>query len=156
MRTIIAIDPGKATGLVVLKYNDMENIVDSYESFEYDQIEVCSFLDSLDEMKDEHIEIVFEKFFITPETGKKNDVHYSLEIIGVIRYFSWKYGIPIFSQSPSDAKNFVSNDRLRAVDLWHVGGAGHAKDALRHMVLHLVKNRGWRPDGLIEGTTGGE
>ena len=118
MRTIVAIDPGKMTGLVVLKYNDMENVVDSYESFEYDQMEVCSFREELNTL--DHPEVVFEKFFITPETGKKNDVHYSLEIIGVIRYFSWKYDIPIFSQSPSDAKNFVSNDRLRAVDLWHV------------------------------------
>lgn len=148
MRKIYAIDPGKKSGFVVANYDTDANKVESYETYELDQMEVCEWLEGINGQED--VEIVFEKFFITTETGKKNDVHYSLEIIGVIRYFAWKYQIPLYSQSPSDAKNFCDNKRLKNVDLWHVGGEGHAKDALRHLVLHLVKNRNWRPEGLLK------
>lgn len=149
MKKIYVLDPGKATGLAVVYYDTEKNEIIEYETFELDQMETCTVLENI-QHDSEDVEIVFEKFFITTETGKKNDVHYSLEIIGVIRYFAWKYQIPLYSQSPSDAKNFCDNKRLKNVDLWHVGGEGHAKDALRHLVLHLVKNRNWRPEGLLK------
>ena len=41
-------------------------------------------------------------------------------------------------QSPSDAKNVVTDDRLKRWDLYKAGSR-HARDALRHAILHLRK-----------------
>lgn len=37
-------------------------------------------------------------------------------------------------QSPSDAKNYATNERLRAAGLW-VKGSEHRRDAMRHLAL---------------------
>lgn len=145
---IIAIDPGKLSGYVVIDYDQETNTVSSLESAELTDVELWERL-----VKDitPDVEVVYEKFFITTETGKKSDVNYSLEHIGVIKFLCWKNHVTdIYSYSPSEAKNFCDNKRLKNVDLWHVGGAGHANDALRHLVLHLVKNRGFRHPGLLK------
>jgi hypothetical protein len=47
-------------------------------------------------------------------------------------------GIPgiVGWQEPSDAKNLMTNERLRSLGLWQVGSA-HTRDAVRHAVLRL-------------------
>ena len=148
VRRIIVVDPGKLSGYVVADYNLDTCTVESLETVELDAEELWDRL-TLDLKPD--VEVVYEKFFITTETGKKNNVNYSLEHIGVIKYLCYKSGITdVFSFSPSEAKNFCDNKRLRNVELWHKGGEGHANDALRHLVLHLVKNRKFRHKGLLK------
>jgi hypothetical protein len=43
-------------------------------------------------------------------------------------------------QSPSNAKTTVTNERLKRWGLWSVGEQ-HARDATRHLILWLRKNR---------------
>jgi hypothetical protein len=46
------------------------------------------------------------------------------------------------------AKVAINNEQLKAVGLWHRGGAGHANDALRHIAIRLI-NVGWRDPRLL-------
>lgn len=151
---LITIDPGKASGFAVLDYTYLDDIQILY-SDELEQFAVSEYVENMltmnatSDVKDS-IEIVMEKFTITPQTGKNgNDQNWSPEIIGSIRYMAHKHGVKFTEQTPAEAKSFVPNDRMKAVGIWHVGGEGHAKDALRHGVLYLVKRKGWRPPNLL-------
>jgi len=146
---LIAIDPGKATGFAVIDFEDMDNI-SVVQSSELEQYETCETVEKLLEEDASSYEIVMEKFTITTQTGKNtNGGNWSPEIIGCVRYFAQKFDVPFTEQTPAEAKKFVPNDRMKAVGIWHVGGEGHARDALRHGVLYLVKHKGWRPEGLL-------
>lgn len=150
-KILISIDPGKASGFAVLDYTDLDNIKIIY-SDELEQYETSETVENLlTEEVDAEYEIVMEKFTITSQTGKNsNGENWSPEIIGSVRYLAQREGVPFAIQTPAEAKNFVPNDRLKAIGIWHKGGEGHARDALRHGVLYLVKNKGWRPEGLLD------
>lgn len=150
MRTkLIAIDPGKASGFAVFDISDPEHPAIVY-SAELEQFETVSFVHSALAEAASDYEVVMEEFKITPQTGKNSPAGWSLEIIGAIRYFCELYEVPFTLQPPSKAKSFVPNERMKAIGVWHRGGEGHARDALRHGVLYLVEKKGWRPQGLLD------
>lgn len=51
----------------------------------------------------------------------------------------WTAGsrVPVFYQSPSDAKNSVSNERLKRWHMYDPSSGEHARDADRHAILFL-------------------
>ena len=147
---LLALDPGKASGVSLLDITDFDDIKIVWTK-ELEQWETCSGIDNLCQgaARDEYVlEIVCESFHVTSETAKKSPAMWSSEIIGAVRYFCQRDGIRFTLQTPNAAKTFTDNARLRALGLWHKGGAGHANDSLRHAVLYLVEKRGWRPSGL--------
>jgi hypothetical protein len=96
--------------------------------------------------------VAVERFLITRQTATNSQAPWSLMVIGVVTAISIRLGLDakLILQKPADAMSFVGNDMLRALGLWHRGGAGHANDALRHAVLCTV-NQGWRhPDWMSE------
>lgn len=149
MTTILAIDPGKMTGAAFITYSkDSTKIY--MQSYEIPMEEINSWLqENLEEQSYDIDAVVIEDFKITAGTGKLGSPDWSLRIIGAVEYICNQYGIPLTKQFPSNAKSFSSNEKLRAVDMWHKGGAGHANDALRHAMLYMVKH-GWRDDRLLE------
>lgn len=95
------------------------------------------------------IHVVIERFIITEETGKLTEAPWSLELIGHVKYLCWKYKRAVDLQSPSQ-KGFATNEKLRAVNFWHVGGEGHANDSLRHGMIWIVEhNRKWTRKLLV-------
>lgn len=149
MTNITAIDPGKMTGWSELSYTSDNYTIHS--SVELTVPEVWEVLvNGLDDPHVPHPDvIVIEDFKITTGTGKLGSPDWSLRLIGAVEYLGFKYDIPVVKQYPSNAKAFSTNDKLRAVDMWHKGGAGHANDSLRHAMLYMVKH-GWRDDRLLE------
>jgi hypothetical protein len=49
-------------------------------------------------------------------------------------------GVRVVYQSPSDAKSYATNDRLRYWGVWKVGAEEHERDAMRHMLLAITKH----------------
>lgn len=148
-RYLLACDPGKLSGFVVLDITDFESQGPKIEvADEFDQQTTAAHIHWW-AANTENLEIVMEDFFITTETGKKKDTRYSLELLGVGRYFATLYGKPFTLQSPSAAKNFVDNDRIRDLELWVKGGEGHHKDAMRHAILYLVQSKRWKTSKLL-------
>jgi hypothetical protein len=85
------------------------------------------------------------------ETAKNSQAPWSLEMIGVLKQVCRDYHYPlelVYAQRPTEAKNVVPNPKLKRLELWHRGGAGHANDAIRHAVLCLIK-RGWEDPRLL-------
>lgn len=135
---ILAVDPGKTTGLARVDWegDDLHQV----ETVEYEFADTCRWLwRNFGQCPPATTRIVAERFIITAATAKKSQAPFSLEVIGVVKYLAlvYKHREPRL-QTSSDAKNFSTNARLRALGLWHRGGGGHANDALRHAVKWAV------------------
>lgn len=144
---VLCIDPGKLTGMALFCFEN--GIVTLIWTREVKETETGFVIEETVQKYGPDIEIVDEKFFITEKTFKIPDAPWSLEFNGVAKHMARKYNIKYYWQSASDAKTFCPDERLHNLSLWHKGGEGHANDALRHGVLHLVRCYRWVPDGLL-------
>lgn len=156
-RTIIALDPGLASGCAVLRLDEDRSLT-LLESHELPVEETWAWLgqslgnysgDLLDVgVQQAGVELVAETFIITTETAKKSQSPWSLRLLGVAEYLAHAYAVPFIEQTPSQAKRLVTNDMLRAGGVWHKGGEGHANDAIRHAVYRLLTS-GWSGEGVV-------
>lgn len=141
---IFAFDPGLTTGWAFCKTATMSVISgeDDMETF-YERMEAWF------SHYGERLDVCGERFTINVETAKKTQAPWSLEVIGVSKFLARKYGCgDVTLQLPADAKRFCTNDRIRAMGWWVKGTKGHDKDALRHLMIRLVK-LGWSDERLI-------
>jgi hypothetical protein len=133
---ILWVDPGLASGICLVE-RDGPTVVWSSEEDWKGTVRLAT--DALRSYGGDKVHVGCERFIITPKTGTNSQAPWSLEIIGMMRLLSEAYGAgELDLQNPNEALEFVPNDRLKAFGLWHKGGKGHAKDALRHALLHLV------------------
>jgi hypothetical protein len=148
---VLAIDPGKTTGVAVVttadhSFTDPGVLVGSWELTFSDLVHL------LHEQVPLADAIAVERFTLGPQTlsNSKDGAISALEAIGAVRAArEWHNPeVPMLLQSAAIAKRMADNDTLRAIGLWTVGTKGHALDATRHAVLYLV-GHGWRPENLL-------
>jgi hypothetical protein len=152
---ILSVDPGKATGIALITWSggadDLPVKVYSMESQPED------FASDVRAMMAQYknspsFKVVCERFIINAATVRNSQAPYSLEQIGVLKHLCREDGYSpegIWMQNPVDAKNMFPNNALKKVGTWHVGGEGHANDAIRHALLALAK-QGWVPRVLLD------
>jgi hypothetical protein len=129
---ILAIDPGLASGIM---YGTPDN-------FEHDIIpfpQIYSYLDDLISTIRFDV-VVIENFLISGQTGKKTQAPWSLKIIGACEHICIRENVEMVLQTPSEAKNFITDKKLKEFGLWFKG-EGHDRDAARHYMLWYFKNR---------------
>lgn len=133
---IIAVDPGKRTGLASLRLEDAGR-PGFFESWELDCWEA---VDWIDRRLHKVTELVCEDYIITMQTLKKTrGENWSLESIGALRYLTRRADVPFTLQQPGDAKRFATDTKLDRMG-WHRPTAGgHADDAARHLLLYMVR-----------------
>lgn len=142
---VIALDPGKKTGFAI--YDKANDVISACGEDQFDA--TCRWLEHYLSHLGPHCTVITERFLITVRTARNSQAPWSLEMIGVARWLSLKYGVPEFKlQDVAAAKRFSSNEHLRELGWWQVGSEGHVNDALRHMLLFLV-SRGWWSDKLV-------
>jgi hypothetical protein len=150
MRLILAVDPGKATGLAYFQIAAGQDPVLIWAK-EVQQDEYAKPIrDVLTSNAD--TEIVCERFTINAQTVRNSQAPFSLEQIGILKQCLMDVGRKaedIYFQSPSDAKAMFDNSKLKKLEYWHKGGEGHALDAIRHGLLRCVK-LGWKPIRLLQ------
>lgn len=140
---VFAIDPGLLTGLVLVDIKDRMNPVKIW-SKEADTEEFYKISENTIEKTKENLIVVVENFIISERTYKLTQAPWSLMYRGFIEYLCWKHNVPCILQTPSEAKDFVTNEKLKLANMWHVGGAGHANDAARHFVkYHSDRSPRW-------------
>ena len=150
MKRILAIDPGKATGMALFSLEQGQEPVLVW-SGEYQQDEYAKPIRETLSLYPE-AEVVCERFTINMQTVKNSQAPYSLEQIGILKQCLMDAGRKaddIYFQSPADAKAMFDNPKLKKLEYWHRGGAGHALDAIRHGLLRCVKV-GWKPLRLLQ------
>jgi hypothetical protein len=151
---VVAIDPGKASGLAVFswdqEFNQEPELLYSLETQPESYADDVEF--ALKYMNNtEPFYVACELFIINAQTAKKSQAPYSLEQIGVLKHLCRRAGYDpsqIAFQPPVNAKNMFPNPSLKKLGYWHRGGEGHALDAIRHGLLRLVK-AGWKPTALL-------
>jgi hypothetical protein len=141
---IFAIDPGLATGVAHM-YVDDDKKLTLLEAAELSMFETGEWLDMRlfrTQPEQPNVHVVCERFTISAQTATKSQAPWSLETIGMVRWLAHEYNIEhVTLQTPSDAKGFAPNPRLKAMGLWHKGGEGHALDAIRHGVVFAVNKK---------------
>lgn len=152
MKYVLSVDPGKASGIVFMSLeNDIPKKVASMESQPHEFAQnIDVFLSDWKQRED--FVVVCERFTINAQTVRNSQAPYSLEQIGVLKHLCRSNGYDpdsIIFQSPADAKAMFPNEALKKIGTWHVGGEGHANDAMRHALLRLVKT-GWKPRILLD------
>jgi hypothetical protein len=153
-RVVIAVDPGKASGICAfsIAHGGEPELLWSgeYQPEEYAQPLRHAIAEYAADSF--NIEIVCERFTINAQTVRNSQAPYSLEQIGVLKQIMRDCGMKdteLKYQNPSDAKRMFPNEALKKLGYWHVGGGGHALDAIRHGLLFLAKN-GWTPLRLLQ------
>jgi hypothetical protein len=154
-RFILSVDPGKATGVCLFTIDEGEDpkLIWS-EECDYKEFRnvVRNGFSYAKAKGDKLPEVVCERFIINAQTVRNSQAPFSLEQIGMLKLIvlDWEADPEKISmQSPADAKAMFDNKKLKTLGYWHVGGEGHALDAIRHAVLYLVKT-GWKPAKLLE------
>lgn len=150
---VLAVDPGKTSGIALLSWDgdkDSNPLVEwSKEVNDEDFAEEIA--TALSAAGSDQLFVACESFVINMQTAKNSQAPWSLENIGVLKYMCRKYNYKpadISFQSPANAKSMFDNPALKRLGTWHVGGAGHANDAIRHALLRMVK-AGWIPRRLL-------
>lgn len=147
---ILTVDPGGTTGFARCEVEDLE-IVDWqawHAPWQEAGMVMQSYFAGTAYGKSPHPPwtiaidaLIMEDFFITAHTATKSqDGKVSIELIGVGRYLAECYHKPFVLQPPSDAKHFADNKKLKAMGMW-TKGLDHPRDATRHILLYLAKNR---------------
>ena len=150
MKYILAVDPGKATGMALFALETGQEPTLIW-SGEYQQHEYAEPIRSSLRAFGGQLEVVCERFIINAQTVKNSQAPFSLEQIGILKQCLLDQGRSaeeIYFQSPADAKSMFDNTKLKKLGYWHKGGEGHALDAIRHGLLRCIKS-GWKPIQLL-------
>lgn len=132
---VLAVDPGKLTGwcwvTADLAHSEGEAAQEPFLDMAWSLID-SGCLDT----------VVCERYTVTAHTATLTQAPWSLEQIGVLRWMCHNRGIEFILQAPADAKRLATEETLKGVGWPRPRGAGHARDAQRHMFLWQVRN-GW-------------
>lgn len=140
---IFAVDPGLLTGLALVDISDRLD-PKPIAAIEADLPTFYLTAENTFAQDADDLIVVCENFIITSHTAKLSQAPWSLMGRGFMEYMCWKYSVPFALQTPSETKEFSTDDKLRRVGFWHVGGEGHANDAYRHaMKFHADRNPRW-------------
>ena len=150
--TVISIDPGVSTGVVVARVHDTSEV----EILHFDQFICDSHVGTAEilvRLIDQHpgARIVSEKFELRPG----NKFNADLTPVKVNAILDYKYPGRTTYQTPAQAKGLVKDQALKNLGWWLTGkdvnykDANDVRDAFRHLVYYLVheaKNK-WTLDG---------
>ncbi len=143
-RCIVA-DPGKLTGQCVLeRAGGVLTLLESVETGPDDTVPwfremYARYGSPVD--GGPPIRVVMESFRITPETGKKSqEASHALRTQGALEQACRDHGYSVdaIAWFRPDQKKAWPNPLLKRFGLWHVGGKGHALDAIRHGLSYLA------------------
>jgi hypothetical protein len=130
-RTVIALDPGRTTGVSVLINRGLSAFI-----FKATHQQLRDFL-----VEYEPNTIIYERFDYRPH--QVNADLYPVELIGVIKLYCQDTGCEEVPQKQLKGhRGFWTDDKLKALDLYKVGEQGHSNDALRQMLYYITFDLG--------------
>jgi hypothetical protein len=123
----IGLDPGKTSGLV--SFAVMEDEICCVEHLQLDHLGVGHyFAHAPNSWGEEDIVVAVESF--TMSNGPRTQAPWSLETIGLVRYFVEREGGRLHMAFPSAHKSLIKDKVLKRAELYFPG-EGHANDAAR-------------------------
>lgn len=146
---IFAVDPGGTNGIVqcyVPEDGPLE-IVEWTE--ERDMFRACSMVENFMVYSKEHDRtmMVIVESWKNLHLESNPDANLACQPIGIIRWLGHEHSVPVRLQQPQE-RLFVTDDILKSSGYWIRGGKGHARQALRHALTFISKNRRHMPTML--------
>lgn len=154
--SILAADPGGTTGIAVAVYSGTPNptIEDFYiRTLEFGpkehHNELWDFLCLRYNVGNQVLPIfrgkkhlITESFEFRQNLDKRKVELISKEYIGLFKLFAQQTGVIYFERNASQAKKFVSDEKLDRLGILEVPKHPnrHRNDALRHLIMYLVVN----------------
>lgn len=133
MILVAGIDPGLTTGVCIFSIDPFDGVT-QVSSDELDMLGVGHWMKTV--MVNRHchrggpeLQVVCEKFTITQKTASNTQAPWSLEVTGLVRWYTERYGFSLYQPMPSQTKALVTNDVLKRAGLFVKGE--HARDAAR-------------------------
>lgn len=147
---VIGVDPGKSSGIFALR--DGRRHLAYQGTTDFFLVLEGLLQEAARELAD--VLVAMERF----NQGSRRHTHQAdaQRAIGTVLALAARYGAPVVLQSPADAKAFMSNDRLRELDLWVVPAevdapdADDVRDAARHALLCLATHRAQTYVALVD------
>lgn len=143
-RYVFAVDPGGTTGWVL--YDTKTGDLNAGQTRGREK-----FLELASATLAEDVEVVYEEYRITQRTVSLSRQPDAMFIIGALMWMCQKTRLPIVSQTPAEAKRLVTDDVLADLGWRQPSSKDHANDALRHLVLRLVRRGDIDPRRLLNG-----
>jgi hypothetical protein len=143
--TVIAFDPGGTTGWAsyqATKILNDEGVAEYYDiKWNFGTLgpdrHHQQLTDLLELSETDIYHVVCESFDDRPEKQSATEM-ISRDYIGVISLWGQQSKHPIHMQTASMAKGFVTDKKLKVMDLWSL--SKHSRDATRHLILYMVTN----------------
>lgn len=139
---VVYIDPGLVTGWCSLSIHEGE--VRLFNCGETDHLGIGNLLfDNLAlkaAVENQGIETIFvvERFIMNSKVSQQP---YSLETIGLIRYFANLHHIPFNMVSPSEHKKLITNNVIKRAGLWTPSPDGDQMDAVRLCLWYTITKK---------------
>ena len=96
--------------------------------------------------------VVCEDFIVTAKTARLTQQPDAMRIIGYLEAWTRRHGVPFVLQTPSTAKTFATNTKLRHFGWYQPTSGGHNNDAVRHLLTYLAVRD--RHPGVLEHLKG--
>lgn len=132
MTDVVAFDPGTLTGTVL--YRVGEGLIYA------EQLTVTELYDWVDANCGEFSHAQIERFTISARTIRAARVDDPLDVIGYLKYASYRCGFPYNLSKPADVMGPFPDAALKRAGLF-TKGKPHANDAARHLARRLVIDR---------------
>lgn len=145
---MLAVDPGKVTGLAFLPAGSTGEAGFLAEEPYLRALDTCA--DIIADEVNHGLLVVSEKFTITQKTGQNSDAPWSLKSNGVLEWLAQRHGRTYTEQKPVLAKRGASKDRLRHAGWYVPTKDGHAADAASHLYVRLINLRLLSPPTAVE------
>jgi len=155
---VIGCDPGKLSGICSFSIEEGEELPSCIEHYELNHLGVGQYF--AHHLGTYQTVVALETFIITNQTAKNSAAPWSLETIGIVRYFCEMAHVPLFMQAPASAKRLIPDSVLKRAGLYWPGKP-HAADSARHalylamtshnLLQHLLKED---PNGSDNGEAG--
>lgn len=134
---LLWIDPGGMTGIANLTIDGYTGHY-AFSADEYDFQAAGYMIEGICTYWKHSVSVGWERFTITGQTHKKTRQPEAMEIIGVARYITGKYGCQVLP--PAQQHTPDANDRQRLTALgWWVPGKDDAQSAAAHMLNYLLR-----------------
>lgn len=135
MIEIWACDPGKCSGWAHLTVENGE--VSFFLAGQTDHFELGDMLRNSKWMDTMETVFICESY---KQNCKMTQAPWSLETIGLVRYWAHYYSIEFYLVNPSEHKSLIKDEVIKRAGLW-IPGLPHGMDAIRVGLYWLIKER---------------
>lgn len=138
---ILGIDPGGTTGMVECRLTDDHPL----EIVTWSENDLFMWADTFERvLTDRRPNIIIAESWVPLQSAPYADPNDACQPLGVCRWLARRAGVEVVMQQPR-RRHGVTDKALKDSGYWIRGGAGHARQALKHVLVYVSNSLFHRP-----------